>query len=69
MISNEMIYRKRINTDKNYRISIKDFVKWLKEYGETEEFKKELVKYDNYSIAIDYSVPITMIKYFRKNTI
>lgn len=66
--NNEITYRKQINIDKDYKISIKDFIKWLKEYGEVEGFKKELAAYDDYSIATDYSIPVTMVKYFRKNT-
>ncbi len=50
----------------DYRISIKDFRKWLTDNRLTEQFHKEISNHENglCDIAYDYGIPVTMIKYF-----
>jgi len=70
MTNNKKRYEREINTDSNYKITISEFQKWLK----TEEKRKEVFKaeLDNvirkinnyYDVAVDFSIPITMVKFF-----
>ena len=50
----------------DYRISVKGFIEWLTDNRMTEKFKAELSNPENsfYDIAYDYSIPVTMVKYF-----
>ena len=50
----------------DYRVSVKSFIEWLTENRMTEKFKTELRNPENsfYDIAYDYSIPVTMVKYF-----
>lgn len=67
---NEYNYRKTINTDRDYKITIKEFIKWIKKYpgceSELWERLKKIQKLsteDLYHIAWDYTIPIIMVKY------
>lgn len=68
---NELYYRKTINTEPEFKITTKEFLKWLSDNHYTKTFFKEVKKIYNfdtnslYSIAWDYSIPIIMVKYFR----
>ena len=70
MNTNEYNYRKTINVDYDYKITIKQFTKWLKknpaaqaELWETLEKIQKLSVEDLYFIACDYKIPIIMVKY------
>lgn len=64
-------YQMNINTNEYYKISKKDFVKWLEESGE-KNFFKNMIEADElnieewYDIAVDYSIPFIMIKWFKR---
>ncbi len=67
---NEYGYRKTINVDYEYKITIKEFTKWLKknpaaetELWETLKKIQKLSVEDLYFIAWDYNIPIIMVKY------
>ena len=65
-------YNTEINKDINYKISIADFISWLKEHNMLSSFITELnnINSDNdiYYIAVDYSIPYIMIRYFINNS-
>jgi hypothetical protein len=70
MNTNEYNYRKTINIDYDYKITIKEFTKWLKknpaaetELWETLKKIQKLSVEDLYFIAWDYNIPIIMVKY------
>lgn len=70
MNTNEYNYRKTINVDYDYKITIKEFTKWLKKNPAAEaelwEALKKIQKLsvdDLYFIAWDYNIPIIMVKY------
>ena len=52
----------------DYRISVKGFVKWLAENSLAERFRAEIANPGNslYDIAYDYSIPVSMVKYFTR---
>lgn len=61
-------YRKEINTDPFYRVSIDNFLRFLKKNHLQGAFA-ELInqeEIDMYFVAVDYSIPIIMVKYFQK---
>ena len=67
-------YKANINTNKDYKISRKEFTEWLEEVGEKEFFENitkanELDLEEWYDIAVCYSIPFIMIKWFIKNGI
>lgn len=61
-------YMKEINTDPEYRTTLKEFTQWLEENNMVDIFNKMLQNEENddYYIAVDFSIPVTMVKYFRK---
>lgn len=66
---NEKEYRKAVNRDPNYRISTINFVLWLDEHERKQkEFFRMLrqieTEKDLYGIAVDFSIPIIMVKWF-----
>ena len=69
---NEMEYRKTINVDFEYKITVTEFRKWLRDTNNEKEFFEKLLKIqkmeidDYYLFAWDYNIPIIMVKYFRK---
>lgn len=70
MTNNKKRYEREINTDSSYKITISEFQKWLKtEEKRKEAFKKGLDdiirKINNYyDVAVDFSIPVTMVKFF-----
>lgn len=70
MMTNEMTYKIEINTVDDYRISIKEFENWLIENETKKNFLKHClnsVYYNDYDIAVDFSIPIILVKYLRKS--
>ncbi len=69
-MTNEITYRTEINTIEDYKITIVEFAKWLAKNKETEAFGKELNKIEDvedlYTVALLYSIPIIMVKWFLK---
>ena len=59
-------YMKEINTNCDYIIKKQDFVAWLKSRKAEKEFKTMLNKEDIYFVAVDYSIPIILIKALKK---
>jgi len=59
-------YMQEINVDPEYRISIKEFTKWLEDNDLYSTFMKMLndPNEDVYDIAQDFSIPVSMVKYF-----
>ena len=49
-----------------YRISIAEFKQWLEDFGAVEKFHKALATESVWFVAIDYSIPVIMVKHFKK---
>lgn len=68
MLTNKEIYEEVINVNKNFNISISDFSAWLEDNNYTKLFSEELDKIENeddlYYVAVDFTIPISMVKYF-----
>lgn len=65
-------YRKEVDKNKDYRISKEEFAKFLESDEKTKksfynklEWLEEEENYIYY-IAVDYSIPITMVKHFHR---
>ena len=56
------------NRNKDYKISINDFKKWLIKNDKMDYFIQEISysEPDIFGIAIDFSIPVTMVKFFMK---
>lgn len=69
-MTNKEIYNNEINTNEEYNITVAEFAEWLEENNLTEHFTKEVnnitTEDDIYYIAVDYSIPVIMVKYFQK---
>lgn len=67
MTTNKIQYMKEINYDPQYKITVKEFKKCLVEMNLVEIFNEQLKdeEYDDYDIALDFSIPVAMVKYFR----
>lgn len=65
MTTNKIQYMKEINYDPEYKITVKEFTEWLAENNMEDTFNKMLKEEDDYDIALDFSIPVTMVKYFR----
>ncbi len=67
MTTNQKQYMEEINNNEEYNITVEEFTQWLKENNEEKEFTKMLNNkdLDDYDIALDYTIPVTMVKYFR----
>ena len=65
MTTNKIQYMKEINYDPEYKITVKEFTEWLTENNMEDTFNKMLKEEDDYDIALDFSIPVAMIKYFR----
>ena len=65
---NEMVYRNEINTNSLFNVSMEDFREFLIIEGLEDDFRNEIqaIETDNdrYSIAVDYSIPYSMVKEF-----
>lgn len=68
MLTNKEIYEEVINVNKNFNISISDFSAWLEDNSYTKLFSEELDKIENeddlYYVAVDFTIPVSMVKYF-----
>lgn len=68
MKTNEMIYRNEINVNPDYKTTKEDFIEWLYENNEVITFAHEIEHIeddsDRFAIAVDYSIPVTMVRYF-----
>lgn len=51
-----------------YRTSIADFTEWLIRNNMIDTFTRDL-KSDDYEVAVDFSIPVSMVKYFRGHKI
>lgn len=64
-------YRIEISTE-DYRISLKEFLGWMMEvntkstifFSELKEYLKESSDAQLYFIAVDFSIPVVMVKWF-----
>mgnify|MGYP006896802671 CR=1 FL=1 len=65
MTTNKIQYMKEINYDPEYKITEKEFTEWLAENNMEDTFNKMLKEEDDYDIALDFSIPVAMVKYFR----
>lgn len=56
------------NRNEDYKVSISDFKKWLIENDKMDYFIKEIsyAELEVFGIAIDFSIPVSMVKYFRR---
>jgi len=64
-------YQIEINILSEYKTSIRDFTKWLKEVDEYDYFIYSLKELecgdtDVYDIASGYRIPVSMVKHFQK---
>ena len=68
-MTNRQRYEQDINHNDDYRISIKAFREWLSAENMTEVFHKKLRDKEEtlYDIALDFSIPVAMVKYFKKS--
>ena len=68
-MDNKDRYQQDINrSNPDYRVSIEAFKNWLRAENMQETFNemlrdRELTLYD---IALDFSIPVSMVKYFKK---
>ena len=58
-------YEKEIITSEDYNITLSEFTNWLEENNKKEAFKKSL-KEGTYETAVDFSIPVIMVKYLRE---
>lgn len=68
---NTQMYLDTINTDSEYKITVKEFKAWLEKNNLTRQFSEDIRRWlieDDidflYSIAWDYNIPIILVKYF-----
>lgn len=56
--------------DAEYRTSIKKFVSDIKAMGLDDRFREDIrqigIHHNIYDVAYDYSIPVTLVKYFQK---
>ena len=65
-MTNKEIYENDMRTNnKEYAISLKEFKAWLAE-NKMVDFNEVLKNKDNYYIAVDFSIPLTMVKYLKR---
>jgi len=70
MMTNYERYEREINSNKEYSISVKDFLIFLQETDSKEAFEKELIgvkrhALNMYDVAVDWSIPVIMVKALR----
>ena len=65
-MTNKEIYMKEINFSKDYKTTFKEFMNWLDENHKYEEILKEEIKEDIYKAAVDFSIPLIMVKKLKK---
>ena len=68
-MTNRQRYEQDINHNEDYRISIKAFREWLRAENMTEVFSRKLRDEGEslYDIALDFSIPVAMVKYFKRS--
>lgn len=68
-MTNRERYERDINHSDDYRISVKAFREWLRAENMTEIFHKKLRDEEEtlYDIALDFSIPVSMVKYFKQS--
>ena len=70
MTNREQYINELREQDKDYRTTIKDFLKDIQMMGLAERFRKDIrsigIHYDVYDVAVDYSIPVMMVKLFMK---
>ena len=60
------IYEQEIReNNKDYKVTIKEFTEWLNESNHLKEFKNSLKENDDYFTAVDFSIYVSMVKWFR----
>lgn len=67
-MTNKERYLTEINSDPEYRTTIAEFKDWLTRNNMTDTFKRMLKSpdLDEYDIAVDFSIPVSMVKHFQK---
>jgi hypothetical protein len=72
-MTNEEIYRNEINYNNDYKVSLMNFTDWLYDHNSARKAYSEIIKKfakngftdeDLYFVAVDYSIPIAMVKWF-----
>ena len=69
-MTNRQRYEQDINNgNPDYRVTVTAFGAWLDEAQMRELFHKMLTDRDltEYDIALDFSIPIVMVKYFKRS--
>ncbi len=70
MTNREQYINELAKQDKDYRTTIKDFIRDIQTMGLTKRFREDIksigIHNDVYDIAVDYSIPVTMVKHFMK---
>ena len=68
--SNRDIYFEEINHCISYKISLEEFNSWLDETGNRYSFEAAIKEieddYDRYDIAVNYSIPLSMVRRFEQ---
>ena len=66
--SNRDIYNEEINDCISYKVSYDEFNAWLDESGNRYSFEAEIRDieddFDRYDIAVNYSIPLSMVHRF-----
>ena len=57
-------YEFEILHNDDYNVSLTEFTNWVKKYKEA--FKHALKERSIYETAVDFSIPVIMVKYFKK---
>ena len=57
--------------NKDYHINLDEMYDWICANFEREDkFKKDMLSNDNlFALAIDYSIPVIMVKYFKRQVV
>lgn len=66
MMTNKERYNTEINTNKYYHISIHEFLVEVEAENMMQNLLESLAEKDDYLTAVDFSIPLIMVKYFRK---
>ena len=66
-MTTEKEYLQNMELDKEaYRIGVTEFKQWLKDFNLTDKFYRMLTTESVWFIATDFSIPVIMVKYFKK---
>lgn len=67
MTVNERQYNEELNVVEDYRTTKEQFIKDITASNQLDDFKDAIRFYDDlYFIAVDWSIPIALVKYFKK---